>query len=88
MKRLVLFLTLVLALATALLVMASPAAAHCVQATDTAFVDLSPGHLAAAGGHNSAIAHSGGVVGTCNRLTEELNETAPDNNPLIHAKNP
>ena len=88
MKRLVLFLTLVLALATALLVMASPAAAHCVQATDTAFVDLAPGHLAAAGGHNAAIAHSGGVVGTCDRVTEELNVAAPDDNPFIDAQNP
>ncbi len=81
MKRLVLFLTLVLALATALLVAASPAAAHCVQAADTGFVDLSPGHFAAAGGHNSAIAHSGGVVGTCNLQTEELNAPAPSDNP-------
>ena len=88
MKRLVLFLTLVLALATALLVAASPAAAHCVQATDTAFVDLSPGHFAAAGGHHTAVAHSGGVVGACDRATEELNVAAPDNNPFIHAQNP
>jgi hypothetical protein len=83
MKRLVLFLTLVLALATALLVAASPAAAHCVQ-TPVGFADLAPGHLAAAGGHNAAIAHSGGAVGTCDRSTEELNETAPDNNPETH----
>ena len=81
MKRLVLFLTLVLALATALLVAASPAAAHCVQASDVGVVDLSPGHFAAAGGHNAAIAHSGGVVGTCSLLLPELNPNAPSDNP-------
>jgi hypothetical protein len=62
MKRLVLFLTLVLALATALLLTASPPAAHCVQ-TPVGFADLAPGHFAAAGGHESAIAPTPGVVG-------------------------
>jgi hypothetical protein len=79
MKRLVLFLALVLALTTALLVTASPAAAHCVN-TPVGFADLAPGHFAAAGGHESAIAHSGGVVGPpCSG--DELNKAAPDNNP-------
>ena len=79
MKRLVLFLTFVCALATALLLMASPAAAHCVQ-TPVGYADLAPGHFAAAGGHESAITHSGGVVGPPCSGTE-LNATAPDNNP-------
>lgn len=60
MKRLVVFLTLVCALATALLLTASPAAAHCVQ-TPVGYADLAPGHFAAAGAHEAAIAHSGGV---------------------------
>ena len=76
MKRLVLFLTLVLALATALLVMASPAAAHCLQAADVGIVDLSPGHLAAAHGHTTAIAESGVLLPVC--PTEGfVNEPAP-----------
>jgi hypothetical protein len=79
MKRLVVFLTLVCALATALLLAASPAAAHCVQ-TPSGYADLAPGHFAAAGGHEAAIAHSGGVVGPPCSGTE-LNVTAPDNNP-------
>lgn len=57
MKRLVLFLVLVCAFVTALLLTASPAEAHCVQ-TPTGFADLAPGHFAAAGGHEAAIAHS------------------------------
>jgi hypothetical protein len=79
MKRLVLFLTLVLTLATVLLVTASPAAAHCVQ-TPVGFADLAPGHFAAAGGHESAIAHTPGVVGPPCTGTE-LNAAARDNNP-------
>jgi hypothetical protein len=78
MKRLVLFLVLVCAFVTALLLTASPAAAHCVQ-TPIGFADLAPGHFAAAGGHETAIAHSGGVVGPpCSG--DELNATARDNN--------
>lgn len=65
--------------AGALLVPASPAAAHCVQ-TPVGYADLAPGHFAAAGGHQSAIDHSGGAVGgPC--VGEELNSRAPDNNP-------
>jgi hypothetical protein len=79
MKRLVLLLTLVAVFVTALLVTASPAAAHCVQ-TPVGFADLAPGHFAAAGGHESAIAHAGGVVGPPCSGTE-LNARAPDNNP-------
>jgi hypothetical protein len=79
MMRLVLFLTLVFALATALLLMARPAAAHCVQTT-VGYADLAPGHFAAAGGHEAAIENTGGVVGPpCSGA--ELNATAPDNNP-------
>ena len=79
MRRLVLFLILVLALATAFSISASPAAAHCVQ-TPVGFADLSPGHFAAAGGHVSAIEHSGGVVGPpCSGV--ELNPNAPADNP-------
>jgi hypothetical protein len=63
----------------AVLASASPAAAHCVQ-TPVGFADLAPGHFAAAGGHEAAIANSPGVVGPpC--AGEELNATAPDNNP-------
>ena len=80
MKRLVRFLTLVLALATALLVMASPAAAHCLQAADAGVVDLSPGHFAAAGGHNQAIAQSGVLLPVC-PTSGFVNEPAPSNNP-------
>jgi hypothetical protein len=76
MKRLVLFLTLVLAFATALLVTASPAAAHCLQAGDAGLVDLSPGHLAAAHGHTTAIAQSGVLLPVC-PTTGFLNEPAP-----------
>jgi hypothetical protein len=79
MKRLVLFLMLVLALTTGLLGVASPAAAHCVQ-TPVGYADLAPGHFAAAGGHEEAIENSGGVVGPPCSGTE-LNATAPDNNP-------
>jgi hypothetical protein len=58
---------------------ASPAAAHCVQ-TPIGFADLSPGHFAAAGGHEEAIANSGGVVGPpCSG--DELNAPAPSDNP-------
>jgi hypothetical protein len=65
-------------LVAALLALASPAAAHCVQ-TPVGFADLAPGHLAAAGGHDSAIAHSDAVGPPC--VGDELNATAPDNNP-------
>ena len=79
MKRLVRILTLSCALSGALLISASPAAAHCVQ-TPVGFADLSPGHFAAAGGHETAIAHSGGVIGPpCSGA--ELNVRARDNNP-------
>jgi hypothetical protein len=76
-KRLV---VLVAMLSTLLALGVSPAAAHCVQ-TPVGFADLAPGHFAAAGGHNTAIANSGGTVGTCNRTTTELNAAAPDDNP-------
>jgi hypothetical protein len=79
MKRLVLFLMVVCAVATTLLVAASPAGAHCVQ-TPVGYADLAPGHFAAAGGHESAIENSGGVVGPPCSGTE-LNDEAPDNNP-------
>jgi hypothetical protein len=81
MKRLVLLVAVVCAFTT-VFVTAGPAGAHCVPTT-AGTVDLSPGHFAAAGGHNQAIAQSG-VVGTCdpNRdPTQDLNATAPDNNP-------
>jgi hypothetical protein len=82
MKRVALLLAVVCTSMTALFVTAGPAAGHCVP-TPAGTVDLSPGHFAAAGGHNQAIAHSG-VVGTCdpNRdPAEDLNASAPDNNP-------
>jgi hypothetical protein len=79
MTRPILFLTLVCTFATMLLLAASPSAAHCVQ-TPIGYADLSPGHFAAAGGHESAIQHSGGVVGPPCSGTE-LNAEAPDNNP-------
>jgi hypothetical protein len=63
-----------------MLAAAGPVAAHCVQ-TPTGWVDLAPGHFAAAGGHQSAIDHSGGTVGVCDRTGTELNGSAPDNNP-------
>jgi hypothetical protein len=57
----------------------SPATAHCVQ-TPESHVDLAPGHFAAAGGHEAAVANSGGVVDLppCDGM--ELNAEAPDNN--------
>jgi hypothetical protein len=75
--RLILFLALI---GTLLMLAVSPVAAHCVQ-TPVGWADLAPGHFAAAGGHQSAIDHSGGAVGVCDRSTTELNATAPDNNP-------
>jgi hypothetical protein len=79
MKRLVRILALCFTLSGALLISASPAAAHCVQ-TPIGFADLAPGHFAAAGGHETAIAHSGGVIGPpC--TGPELNVRARDNNP-------
>jgi ABC-type branched-subunit amino acid transport system permease subunit len=80
MKRLVLFLTLVLALTTAFLVTASPAAAHCLQAGEAGLVDLSPGHFAAAGGHTQAIEESGILLPVCPQ-TGFVNEPAPAENP-------
>jgi hypothetical protein len=80
MKRLVGIIVSVCALmAGVLLALASPAAAHCVE-TPVGYADLAPGHFAAAGGHEAAIEHSGGVVGPpC--AGAELNADAPDNNP-------
>ena len=79
MKRFFRILTLSAGLVGALLVSATPAAAHCVQ-TPVGFADLAPGHFAAAGGHQSAIDHTPGVVGPpC--TGPELNARAPDNNP-------
>jgi hypothetical protein len=79
MKRLVVFLTVVCALVTVLLFAAGPANAHCVE-TPVGYADLAPGHFAAAGGHESAILHSDGVVGPPCSGTE-LNPMAPDDNP-------
>jgi hypothetical protein len=79
MKRTIRVLGSLVLLVGALVVSASPAAAHCVQ-TPVGWADLAPGHFAAAGGHESAIAHSGGAVGApC--VGTELNANAPDNNP-------
>ncbi|MCA1569617.1 MAG: hypothetical protein LC798_04700 [Chloroflexi bacterium] len=77
LSRLVLLMMLV---GSMLLLSAGSVAAHCVQ-TPVGHVDLAPGHFAAAGGHNSAILHSGGTVGLCDRTSPELNAAAPDNNP-------
>jgi hypothetical protein len=84
MKRLIAIIVSVGALmAGLLLAAASPATAHCVQ-TPAGWADLAPGHFAAAGGHTEAIAHSGGVVGgPCPETGEELNVTAPDENPPL-----
>jgi hypothetical protein len=79
MKRLVRILILSSAVAATAAVGASPAAAHCVQ-TPVGFADLAPGHFAAAGGHQSAIDHTPGVVGPPCSGTE-LNAKARDNNP-------
>jgi hypothetical protein len=80
MKRLFAIIASVCALMAALLLAAaSPATAHCVD-TPVGFVDLSPGHLAAAGGHEAAIANSGGTVGSGCELPE-LNPQAPSDNP-------
>jgi hypothetical protein len=76
--RLVLLLVLIGMLLITLA--ASPVAAHCVQ-TPVGWVNLDPGHFAAAGGHQSAIDHSGGTVGLCDVSGTELNEPAPPNNP-------
>jgi hypothetical protein len=79
MKRFARVLTLSCTLVGAVLLSATPAAAHCVQ-TPVGFADLAPGHLAAAGGHQSAIDHTPGVVGPpC--TGPELNVRARDNNP-------
>ena len=77
LHRLVLLVVLV---GTMLMFGAGQVAAHCVQ-TPVGWVDLAPGHFAAAGGHQSAIDHSSGTVGLCDRTDTELNNTAPDNNP-------
>jgi len=72
---------LVILLGSLLVLAAAPASAHCVQ-TPAGWVDMSPGHFAAAGGHESAIEHSGGTVGGCPFVTgPELNEMAPSDNP-------
>ena len=77
-SKLVLLMMLV---GSMLMLSAGSVAAHCVQ-TPVGWVDLSPGHFAAAGGHNSAIAHSGGTVGGCPTVTgPELNPRAPSDNP-------
>ena len=79
MKRHVRVLALICGLVGTLLASAAPVAAHCVQ-TPVGWADLAPGHFAAAGGHQSAIDHSGGAVGApC--VGRELNAAAPDNNP-------
>ena len=75
-SRLVLLMMLV---GSMLMLSAGSVAAHCVQ-TPVGWADLAPGHFAAAGGHQSAIDHSGGAVG-CDRTGTELNGAAPDNNP-------
>lgn len=82
MRTVIYRLVLMVCLLGSLLILAvSPVAAHCVQ-TPVGWVDLSPGHFAAAGGHNSAIAHSGGTVGGCPTVTgPELNANAPSDNP-------
>ena len=82
MRSIVARLVMVLMLLGSLLILAAaPASAHCVQ-TPAGWVDLSPGHFAAAGGHNSAIEHSGGTVGGCPFVTgPELNDRAPSDNP-------
>lgn len=74
--RLMLFLVLIGMLLT---LAVSPVAAHCVQ-TPVGWVNLDPGHLAAAGGHQAAIDNSG-KVGLCDLSGNELNEPAPPNNP-------
>ena len=79
MKRQLRVLSALCVLAGALIVSATPVAAHCVQ-TPAGWADLAPGHFAAAGGHGQAIAHSGGAVGGPCTGTE-LNASAPDNNP-------
>ena len=76
-SRLVLLMVLV---GSMLMLSVGSVAAHCVQ-TPVGWVDLAPGHFAAAGGHQSAIDHSGGAVGVCDRTGTELNAAAPDNNP-------
>ena len=79
MKRQLRVLAALCVLVGALVVSASPVAAHCVQ-TPVGWADLAPGHFAAAGGHTKAIEHSGGAVGApC--VGTELNASAPDNNP-------
>jgi hypothetical protein len=82
MRSIFIRLVMVLVLLGSLLIAAAaPVSAHCVQ-TPAGWVDLSPGHFAAAGGHNSAIAHSGGTVGGCPFVTgPELNAPAPSDNP-------
>ena len=82
MRALLSRLVLVLVLVSSMLILgAGSVAAHCVQ-TPGGWVDLSPGHLAAAHGHNTAIAQSGGTVGGCPFVTgDELNPNAPSDNP-------
>jgi hypothetical protein len=82
MRSMLARLVLVMVLLGSLLILgAASVSAHCVQ-TPAGWVDLSPGHFAAAGGHNSAIEHSGGTVGGCPFVTgPELNSMAPSENP-------
>ena len=68
---------MVFLLGSLLILAAAPTAAHCV-GTPVGWVDLSPGHPAAAGGHITAIAASDGTVGGCGTLPgPELNPMAP-----------
>jgi hypothetical protein len=60
-SRLVLLITVV---GSMLMLAAGPVAAHCVS-TPAGMVDLSPGHLAAAHGHITAIDSSGILLATC-----------------------
>jgi hypothetical protein len=76
MKRLVFFVALT---GLVLLSAALPVGAHEVQ-TPEGCVSLSPGHFAAAGGHESAIDHSGGTVDFC-EFGPVLNPNAPPENP-------
>ena len=75
-SRLVLLMMLV---GSMLLLGAGPVAAHCVQ-TPAGLVTLSPGHLASAHGHTTAIASSGILLelGDC---VEPFLNPAPSNNP-------
>ena len=79
MRRLFLSLAVVTTLLT---LAAGPVGAHQVQ-TPVGCVSLAPGHFAAAGGHETAIAHSGGAVAFCETPTPILNPNAPADNPGV-----